>query len=463
MHSGGYLRSKKVKLPLYANKHENQRIEFQWSQSYVQRLNRVQQTPYYLDRKKIDWALATYYKSLMHSLDEVLAKAEETSDRNPTRRVDFNANWKAVRTVGWKLVELFNDLRTIDYLEGFSDPSRGVLTLYYPLSVDRVGRMYRTGPLNITNSKFFRVRRRGWPKALGRQIAKVGDMDVHSWIALTRKEADLGTKGYLMSAYSRRLKPGAPDRCFVDATSSMIQIYSLLFADYEMALFSNLGGLEQSDATLHLKKRFAGAAAAFPAGARDLLDQRGFLKAFVMITRYGAVTNAFEDLCSKWIHQRGHKTTDWAESDCETTAYGNMRKFRRARKDLVTAEFREYFDFATEATKYFNDVTLRWQGNEARYHFCRSKKRTIEIPAPAGAEEGRQRCVLWLPDQEKVNHRKTKRTVLTGMIHSLDAEVALKVCDKMLKEGFRCYSIHDCFGCESEGLSLLLKIYKSVL
>lgn len=115
----------------------------------------------------------------------------------------------------------------------------GNLTLYYPITIDRNGRMYNPGTFNIVNSTFFRqclvsakadVTRSCWP------IIK-DIRDIISVLSVSQK----GTKEYIKYQYYQGLFRQANPRVFLDATGSMLQIYSLLFGDLKLAHFTNLG------------------------------------------------------------------------------------------------------------------------------------------------------------------------------------------------------------------------------
>jgi hypothetical protein len=63
---------------------------------------------------------------------------------------------------------------------------------------------------------------------------------------------------------------------------------------------------------------------------------------------------------------------------------------------------------------------------------------------------------IYTGDKYKVNHIKTKRTILTGLIHGIDAEIAHKIRVK-----FECLSVHDCFGVPLHSIHLLEQFYFS--
>ena len=76
----------------------------------------------------------------------------------------------------------------------------------------------------------------------------------------------------------------------------------------------------------------------------------------------------------------------------------------------------------------------------------------------------RKRLSLETTDYTITDKRKNGRTILTGIIHSLDAEIALNLRYTCLKKyGRKVYSIHDCFACDSDFAHQLKIEYKKVL
>lgn len=70
---------------------------------------------------------------------------------------------------------------------------------------------------------------------------------------------------------------------------------------------------------------------------------------------------------------------------------------------------------------------------------------------------------LELLDASRVDKRKTKRTVMSAVLHSLDAAVALNVCYELRKKNIDVHAIHDSFCCSDEHVELLKKTYKKML
>ena len=159
------------------------------------------------------------------------------------------------------------------------------IPLYLPIHVDRVGRMYNMGILNVVNSKFFRT----CLISDSPEVNKTYNTKLFKDLYNFTNEKNVVDKDFLTNQKYLNLveAPNVNRIIFLDATASMLQITALLFGDKKLACYSNLGADGPYDPVIELTKYWT-IDENLPDPVQKLLASRSFLKHVIMLKLYGS-------------------------------------------------------------------------------------------------------------------------------------------------------------------------------
>lgn len=451
LEGGGYLMSETNDLTVYRSHNPELVCEIKFCEKYKNTLNSLQKMPFIINENLMKIAIIEQVNNYSQELKELF---ELYNQKKNDEKLAFifllKIKYKIDQINNWiHEMAAFNIVYAINPFD-----ESGTMELYFPLHVDRVGRMYNWGVFNIVNSLFFRkllVENRG--------------------------------------SFKKKI--------FLDATSSMLQIYSMLFGDTKMAIASNLH-IEKFDPYMEVRKLWTITQSEFDEVDDwfDVSNDRDFLKKVIMLKLYGAGVRRL---------QNEVQAIYWEKS------YTRMKLgFKKLNKLVIWANrqlelsFPLLFGFADLIKRKTegNSIKLHWQGNISTYSNYDSKTITLDISSLKEVEdfevsdtflakkdlltpeyieymktkeykelskekikkESRKRIKLKWTDHCQVDKKANFRTLITGVIHSLDAEIATELRMRM-KSLYKIdvFSIHDCFCVDEAYACLLKKEYKRAL
>lgn len=414
---GGYLKSQLHNIPVFASDKINFKYSPKYSPVFRDKLNLVQEIPYLISPQDFFLKSKKYFFSLTKILEDAVYKHQkELACENEFAWAFYDEVKKASQKVANFVQDIFTII-TLMKCKGVTHPD-SLLRFYLPLFCCKLGRMFQYGRLNIVNSKFLRTLLRG----------------------------ENGT-----------------ELVFYDATSSMIQIYSILFGDIQIAKFSNLGSEGPYDPVMKISEMLFTKPIDVDTDFLYLTKDRNFLKKSIMLLLYGSGTQSLtrkviEDLIPKNVR----------------LAYGN--DFQSLRKKVYSAVlwaeknvrqvFKLIFDIkllceSKKEKKNLEEITFFWQENSARYSYFKKKKVFVSLTKILNKDVKRSRIGIDISDDKAKDVSKNIRTIFSTLLQSLDADVALNTRYFLKKEfNVNCFSIHDCFCTQESDVNLLKKVYK---
>ena len=448
---GGYYMAKALKLRAYANT-PLINIRSKFSNEYKERINRLQKIPYWVDFTLVNEAAKAI-------TDHLAEKAKECNEKKWSKEEEWWEQEKRYRERS-EIVTNFNklmlELLVLKELKEQFSPNSNVLKLYLPLHIDRVGRMYQQGILNVVGSKFFRRVLVPNPSETVDHECAQAQLEKH---VKPNEILSSINKDYPSWEYRQRIVSmiGKPRLIFLDATSNMLQIYALLFADFRIAELANLGAGDKRDTIKEIQEGWGR-----PPEVREslLLNERKFVKLIVMLTLYGSqswglISSLFREF-DKDLNDRNHHNQFW-----------RLRRLVSWAQERLKRDFAGLYKLRDAVRRRKSpNIQLNWQGNKHTYHFYQHKKLQLVINKAISDEmvQGRKRIQLEIKDETVKDMRRTNRTINTGLIHSIDATIAARLRDTMKqKYNTNVYSIHDCFGVEASKIEILLYEYKRIL
>jgi len=413
--SGGYILAQSIAMPIFYNTKPDLEVMSSYSKQYCAVINSLQSMPYRINSDLLCTAVALWFKDLTAELQLAI---KETADATDTRTHHW-ARETLNKSIS-KINSFMLQLSDLSFIEGFVKHINKDWMFYLPIHIDRVGRMYSHGLLNIVNSKFLRA-----------------------------ILAPISTSNHIIQS---RL-------VFVDATSSMLQIYACLFGDLNIARLSNLSDDAAHDTVMSLRHSWTFEGVTSTNSVKSLLDERWFIKTVIMLKMYGSGSFGTTNAVYERLTQGSKIKISWLEVQ-EVVIHVEKH---------ITSTFSILFNIIPLLYN-FTGVTLKWQGNKSVYKYKKCKTVCFDIskfyPEKLKLKETlkRKRIGLELIDETSFDKVRTLRTVFTGIFHSIDAAVATRLRHAMKEQhNVIVYSIHDCFACEESNLPLLLKVYKESL
>jgi len=485
--SGGYLLNEKTNIPIYHNLDLLLQCKIEYNESFLKKINTIQKLPFFLDEELFKMTLKKWLEFYKKELLDLMQKFKDeyiVTDYINIKSWDKYLYVSLVRIKNMvnKINNFILELLVFKVFTLFNSfQNNGLLHLYYPIHLDRIGRMYNFGMFNIVNSKFMR------------QVIKSDreqcepDIElktlINEKIEILEKKGDLN-ETLLKLQYYKNLLTQKGSIVFLDATASMLQIYSILFADIHIAKITNLGE-ESYDPYIEIRKKWEGweEESRIFQEWKFITDDRETLKKVIMLSLYGA---SHERIYGEIMEIYGESTFLVFKKDLKGF-FNNINWMIKCVKKTFPFlfEFHKYITNKSDLKK----IHLIWQMNKSHYSYFKTKKLTLDITKLMleNTEEvmvenvdyeqmlkenlkdkilplSRKRLSLETTDYTITDKRKNGRTILTGIIHSLDAEIALNLRYTCLKKyGRKVYSIHDCFACDSDFAHQLKIEYKKVL
>ena len=215
----------------------------------------------------------------------------------------------------------------------------------------------------------------------------------------------------------------------------------------------------------------------------DITYDRTFLKRVIMLSIYGSSTiSIINDI------QEDYKKID----------FGRMQKGWKGLSQAIQWAIRNVkntfnllFEFNSWLVSNSNlkEIEMTWQKNTSNYCYYKNhdirldisklyKNEITELTPKEDNDMLKSTNLDKAIKEKKLSHRlqlnwtdynlydkgKNKKTILTGIIHSLDAEIATTLRFRMFtKYNSYVYSIHDCFACEGHLIEEIKVEYKNIL
>lgn len=439
---GGYFIAKKRGLELYHNENPLLQVKVKWDNDFVEKINFIQSRPYYLSIALARKAVNRWSEHLLELLNIRVTEKEH--------------NIRRIKVKLWLL-----ELLALRHVYKLSRDKK-ILKVYLPLQVDRVGRLHCNGILNINGSKFYRQILTLPEEEIEDQQAS--ESRLQECTERRTRTTDKSCKNYTITKYLEGLK-GKKDRkvVFVDATRSIIQIYSLLFADLKIRKLRNLGKEGPFDPVIEIRKEWP----EVPEEQRiegkykkplygHLVRDRKYLKRCVMLLLYGSSVKGLTDsLAEDFINSDNIQNEKWKLYNLNLWVEKQIKK-----------SFRYIYNVLPKLRgKQGAEINLHWQNNVSTYRYIKSDETELTIPAAAVKDaKASRRIKLEVADRDLHNTLKTNRTLRTRLLHSIDAAVAMHVRVAMYKKYKRTvYTVHDCFACEASLVDQLKQEYKKAL
>lgn len=163
--------------------------------------------------------------------------------------------------------------------------------------------------------------------------------------------------------------------------------------------------------------------------------------------------------------------TDFTLKKRITDVYETMKS---SEVSAIVKEFKNYMKNAFPYLFELNEIlseriknkkgtshALKFVNHTGSQKYCYFKKKELRIRHEI---RGRSfKLNVKVPDEGKVNWLKIKRTLITGVFHSLDASIALNIRVELVSKGIPCYTVHDCFGVPLTHANVLKEIYSREL
>ena len=488
---GGYLLTEDVNLGIYQHNNKEVDIEFEYDIKYMEKINKLQSMGLTIqDNHWLNNIINIWLTYLFKKLKVVLTiiknekKMYENVDCDTYSKMTSKVYYyhlleydKNVQEVNIFLMQLYQ-LKTLELV---FKKKKAPFTIYCPIHIDRIGRMYQHGLLNIVNSKFLRCILQ--PE---KDIATEKDIDILStWNKSSRVSVLKSTDYHRLRFLVFASKTKKAKVVFMDATSSMLQIIAFLFGYKKLAIYTNLASESRQDAILWLANCWKDDITdgdSFEIVLK-ILNDRKTMKLIIMLLLYGSSVYGLQ----RKLSDANRKNIDFLQDKDYYSRYNDALGYVISK---VRNSFLDLFSLNNVKKGYsFSRIVIKWQGNKSKYTIFNTKNKRFDITEvwlnkwhitqkeldnkveslkgkeKVGKETYQKKYYITFSlNSDKIDTRKLKRTILTGLIHSIDAMLAVELRIKMFSlYKIRVYSIHDCFGCDSRFASKMSKVYKECL